>query len=82
MAAFPVSGRQDLRQSAFVFRVFFRFRFIDMLLCVLYNTAKAMIKASNRIMAVYREPRVTLRAGRLSAGEIPLVCFPLKPPGV
>ena len=40
-----------------------------------------MIKASNRVMAVYREPRGTLKAGRLPNGEVPLVCFPLKPPG-
>ncbi len=56
-------------------------RLIDTGRARLYTTAKAMIKASSRIMAVSREPRVSLRAGRLPAGEIPLVCFPLKPYG-
>ena len=68
--------------SFFVLCLFFAFARLDTDFPCFYNTAKAMIKASNRIMAVYREPRVTLRTGRLSAGEIPLVCFPLKPQGV
>lgn len=37
-----------------------------------YNTAKAMIKASSRIMAVYREPRVCCKRGGRRSVKFPL----------